>query len=877
MNETPTSDAQRERPARAESILEAVEDAFGPEPNRPVKGAASGSNRPPVPSPPRPSVISTVAGPPGGPGSPALASPDPVQRRKALERLVTGIPPHRIEAVVRILLNDPDPALRQLAARALLGAELPPRREAIQRALLDPSDAVRAIAVGLMARSGTISPIVPLVGDRAWPLTQRAAMERLSEAARESGALPDTDHDRLLFAVSKLDPPPLPSERHALQELARAIGVDRLVHDLHGSEANRFGAARLLSAEGSTLALRSVAGMSEDPFEPLRSLAGRARADLETRFEEVDVPAQPRAAETEPASDDLLLALARSLDDPAPTVRDQARIALSSLRREDVAETVERTLRGGGDEEAAAAADVAASLRLIDCAAALLERAGVGAEHTRAPYARALASMSLTPEELVALAAGREAVRRSAAVRVVWEIGGEGTLPFLVSLLEDSVGAVRMAVLEVFAESGDPAASRLALELVKRDSSAAVRAAAVQALAKVEGQPRTAGVVLALSDPDPDVRATAVEALPLAPAIAMGGEAGIRSAADLLVEALADEDPRVAQAAADRLAGLPERHLASVWAAMRAADPSARAELVRQVERRDPGRLASLALAHASSADAGERALAVELAVRSATPQSTAVVVSALGDPDPAVRRIATAGMSSLRSPSAVEALSRTLSDPRPEIRVEAVRALGLIDDDAVPSTLITALKDPEVRVRDTAVDALVRWRSPAVAWRLAQALSSPDLRRPTGDVLERMGSVAVDSLVEVVMRGEPEARAAAGALLERIAGVERFLSELGSTDPDGRLRAVEVLGTIGGRMAGDALVEALTDPDVPVRSRSATLLGAMGDARAIPALKRMFLSDPVVEVAVAAEASLRALGSPPERGEGEPGLDENT
>src|SRR5439155_357534 len=87
------------------------------------------------------------------------------------------------------------------------------------------------------------------------------------------------DHDRLLFAVSTLDPPPLPSERHALQELARAIGVDRLVHDLHGSEANRFGAARLLSAEGSTLALRSVAGMSEDPFEPLRSLAGRGFVD----------------------------------------------------------------------------------------------------------------------------------------------------------------------------------------------------------------------------------------------------------------------------------------------------------------------------------------------------------------------------------------------------------------------------------------------------------------------------------------------------------------------------------------------------------------------------------------------------------------------
>jgi HEAT repeat protein len=196
---------------------------------------------------------------------------------------------------------------------------------------------------------------------------------------------------------------------------------------------------------------------------------------------------------------------------------------------------------------------------------------------------------------------------------------------------------------------------------------------------------------------------------------------------------------------------------------------------------------------------------------------------------------------------------------------VEAVRALGLIDDDGVPSILIEALKDPEVMVRQNAGDALLRWRSPAVARRLASALASTDLRRPAGDVLEKMGPAAVEPLVEVVTGPDPLAAAVAGGLLGRITGPGQFVAELRSTDPATRLRAVEVVGAIGGKVASEALLVSLTDPDVRIRVRSATLLGSLGDPRSVRPLKRVFLSDPVMEVAAAAEAALRALGSHPE------------
>src|SRR5437667_450679 len=146
-------------------------------------------------------------------------------------------------------------------------------------------------------------------------------------------------------------------------------------------------------------------------------------------------------------------------------------------------------------------------------------------------------------------------------------------------------------------------------------------------------------------------------------------------------------------------------------------------------------------------------------------------------------------------------------SDPQAEVRVEAVRALGLIDDDAVPDRLIGCLKDPEVRVRQMAAEALARWQSPAVARRLAAALRSPDLRRPAGEVLERMGAIAADALSEVAVGSEPEAATAAGALIDRIVGTDPFVNGLSSIDPEERIRAVQVLGAIGGPAASEALM----------------------------------------------------------------------
>src|SRR5439155_12901684 len=314
----------------------------------------------------------------------------------------------------------------------------------------------------------------------------------------------------------------------------------------------------------------------------------------------------------------------------------------------------------------------------------------------------------------------------------------------------------------------------IARERLAADSSAAVRATAIHALARSEPSSRLDALAKALTDPDPDVRATAVEALP----------DGIDGTVDLLVPAFADGDGRVWRASLSRLAALPPRDLPVVWRAMRHASALKREELIRALEAVDPDRLIELAATNARASSQEDRALAVELAARAGSAEASGLVVTALEDPDPGVRRTAAAALATLRAPAAVPALSRSLTDPQAEVRIEAIRALGLIDDDTVPGVLIGALKDPEIRVREVAADALSRWHSPAVARRLAEALASADLRKSAGEVLERMGTMAVQALADVTTGGDPEASIAAGILLDRIAGPGPFIDELSSTSP---------------------------------------------------------------------------------------------
>jgi len=859
---------------RAGSILSAVEGLFEPEAVRPNRRFVARVGLPKAPvappraprRPPRPANPPPAEPPPSG-----LASPEVEARREALVALGSTLGPEDLRAVARIFIEDPDPELRRLAAGALGRA---PRRvplSLIQRGLADPDDRVRAAAARLGTSQGRAATplLLAVASNRQWPLAQHEALRALPKLLAEPPGPRELDVERLVIGVGAMDPAPMSAEREAFGAIARAVGIARLGSRLHGLERSRLGAVRLLAIEGSSESQWLLSGLVTDPVPEIAELAMIAAAALgvpvppsvpEDEHPREGIGPLPGDSLPEDLEDDVIAAVAAALGDPSTGVRRESVRALRKAPRDVLTSWCVRTIEGDDETAAALAAGVAQHLGLKEVAGALLQRASATSPQGRSAYLRALKALELDPEEVRAnLVAAVDPGHRPTAVRLVWEIGGRAMLGALIASLGDSAGPVRMATLEVFAESGDPSLDEHAQRLLEADSSAAVRAAAVHALSGARPERRLAALSQAMADPDPDVRATAVDILPRG----MAGEA-----AGLLLSALESDDERVWHASLGHLAEVPDRELPVLWAAIRAASLVKREELVRAVERADPERMTQLALGNAQAPDPADRELATQLASRAATTETTRLVLAALGDPDPGVRRTAATALSMLRTPTAVQALAGRLSDPQADVRVEAVHSLGGIDDDQVPAVLIEALKDPEVRVRDMAGEALSRWHSPAVARQLAAALSSPDLRRPAGDVLLGIGEAAVGALADVVVDGEVEAAAAAGSLLDRIAGSARFLTELASTETDRRLRAIEVLGAIGGTEAVGAVAGALMDPDVRIRCRAASILGRLGDPTSVPPLKRMFLSDPVSEAVRAAQSALRALGSVPEEGE---------
>jgi HEAT repeat protein/MFS family permease len=230
-----------------------------------------------------------------------------------------------------------------------------------------------------------------------------------------------------------------------------------------------------------------------------------------------------------------------------------------------------------------------------------------------------------------------------------------------------------------------------------------------------------------------------------------------------------------------------------------------------------------------SSFDPEDRLRAVELAARATDDPLETTIMKALADPSPQVRRRAAIELGRLQLVEAIPALDHAIDDPDDSVRTAAVEALGEMDDDATLESVVRALRDPSKDVRQAAISVLLADGSDSIVEVLCRSLASHPLRQAAGDMLSRLG------------------------------GADRFAEELSVPDPAVRRRAVEALGAMGSPATVQPLLRALIDPVPDVRARAAELLGRLGDPIARDDLDRTCY-DPVPEVGEAARNALAQL-----------------
>ena len=405
----------------------------------------------------------------------------------------------------------------------------------------------------------------------------------------------------------------------------------------------------------------------------------------------------------------------------------------------------------------------------------------------------------------------RRFVRRS-----LWLVG-EAAVPGLRKALSDPRPRVRVAAAIVLGAIGKPAAEAVQdLVVLTKDANAEVRRYAMVALTNL---------------------GAATAAIPH------------------LSRGLRDEDSKVRQAAAWRLARAGKPGVSALREALKDSGPTVRA-------------LAAGALEEAG--EPGEEAIPG--------------LIAALDDPDARVREAAAFALNAfgVRLKAAIPILTEVLRrDTRRSDSPDAMDAayvLSRFGERAVPD-LMSIVRDAKAaeHARDCAALALSRTGSWSAVTALRESLKAedPNVRRLAAMSFASMGPSAMEALPQLAFAladDDPRVRAHAAVAVGNsgllIQDIPSRLMKRVTEDPDARVRAAAVyaLGYAreGAFDSSKVLLGAMRDEDATVRSAAALALGQMrAPTEDVVAVLAATLKDGSVAVRAAAAEALGFIGKP--------------
>ena len=197
------------------------------------------------------------------------------------------------------------------------------------------------------------------------------------------------------------------------------------------------------------------------------------------------------------------------------------------------------------------------------------------------------------------------------------------------------------------------------------------------------------------------------------------------------------------------------------------------------------------------------RRMAVALAARINAGDASSILLNALDDPDPSVRAAAVTGLATVpRDEFLVPPVVDRLADPEPGVRSAAVRTLGLLNIADLPATLDPLVQDPSVTVRAAIAVALDEHPGAPITVPGLLADPSPDVRHAAIEAVAAVGGLSHGATIATALLGALDdadsrvRRTAADLLARRDAETEGVVELLKTGSP--RAQEAALLALIG-------------------------------------------------------------------------------
>jgi HEAT repeat protein len=339
----------------------------------------------------------------------------------------------------------------------------------------------------------------------------------------------------------------------------------------------------------------------------------------------------------------------------------------------------------------------------------------------------------------------------------------------------------------------------------------------------------------ALSNPDPEVRTEAAQAL---------GKFGDRAAVEPLISLLEDPVPTVKLTAIEALKNLGI-NANSLSKRLQSSDWRTRADAANLVGRLGIIEVVPLLINNVNDKELAPRLESINALAKLKDKRATSTLLIALDDENASVRATVAVALGNLGDEKAAEPLVKMLTSYDVALGALAADSLIKLSSNNATPALIKTLSSRNWRARAQAARVLGYLKPESAIAALIPLLNDPaaPARYYAGQTLSKMGQVAINPLIDA-LRKDSHA-------LNRY-GVARALATIGTpsveplckllTDSDESLRvlATIVLGDIRDTQAIDPLVMALDDIRFSVRSSAASALAQMGEAALNPVLESL-------------------------------------